>query len=68
MIITVVRTETGFDAVHSGPGSERIQELFGTRALPTAFTPFCPITEVLINLRQLNPGVEVTLPGYPSSR
>jgi hypothetical protein len=61
MTIELHLTRDGWMARHSGPGSEVIAELFGTRDIPTAFTAAAAGSAVLGEIRRLNPEADVIL-------
>jgi hypothetical protein len=48
-------------ANHEGDGAAKLQELFGTTALPTSFTEHAAPETVLAEIKRLNPGAIVRL-------
>lgn len=59
--ITLHRTPDGWMATYHGLYGRKIQDLFGGRLLPTAFTAYADAQAVLSRIRQLNPGARVEL-------
>ena len=62
--ITLERRTDAWYAVAGGPKGNDIMRLFGTRTLPTAFTPAMDAATVLQEIQRLNPGVIVALANY----
>jgi hypothetical protein len=67
--IYLTREHGQWVATHFGPCGDRIQELFGTRTLPTAWSTDASDAEIrrmvsIIETR--NPGVRVVLAGHSS--
>lgn len=59
--ITLHRTPDGWMATYHGPYGREIQDLFGGRVLPTAFTARADAQAVLRRIRELNPDAWVAL-------
>lgn len=59
--ILLARTSNGWTACYSGPHASEIQDLFGTKTIPTAFTAEADAQTVLAKIRALNPGVQVDI-------
>lgn len=61
MTIELYKANGSWIAEHRGPGSEEIKRLFGTTALPTAFTDKADAYRVKESLERLNPDDEVII-------
>lgn len=59
--ITLERTPDGWVAHHEGPIASEVEQLFGTTSIPTPFAAEANPEELIAQIQQLNPGVEVSV-------
>lgn len=63
--ILLFKTSVAWYARYEGPHAEQIQDLFGTKIIPTAYTADASAESVCLRVSELNPNVLVSIENQP---